>query len=77
MKLVTREYPATHSPNLLAVVRQLCDAAGASAWRVVSANGFTLAWIYSVDGIARSADPLKLTHAEAKAMAQAIAKLGR
>jgi len=48
-----------------------------SGWRVVSANGFTLAWIYSVDGIARSADPLKLTHAEAKAMAQAIAKLGR
>jgi hypothetical protein len=44
-------------------------------YRVVSSNGFTLAWIYSADGIARSADPHKLTHREALAMARAIAAL--
>jgi hypothetical protein len=44
-----------------------------SGWLGVSSNGFTLAWIYSVDGNTRSADPLKLTHAEARAMAAAIA----
>jgi hypothetical protein len=44
-------------------------------YRVVSSNGFTLAWIYSADGIARSADPHKLTHREALAMAKAIAGL--
>jgi len=44
--------------------------------RVVSSNGFTLTWSYSADGIARSADPLKLTHAEARTMAQTTAKLG-
>jgi hypothetical protein len=47
-----------------------------SGYRVVSSDGFTLAWIYSADGIARSADPEKLTHAEALAMAKAIAALG-
>lgn len=49
----------------------------AGGYRVVSSNGFTVAWIYSLDGIARSADPLKLTHAEARAMAQAIVRLAR
>ncbi len=44
-------------------------------YRVVSSNGFTLAWIYSADGIARLADPHKLTHREALAMARAIAAL--
>ena len=47
-----------------------------SGHRVVSSNGFTLAWIYSADGIERSADPDKLTHREALAMARAIATLG-
>ena len=46
-----------------------------SGYRVVSSNGFTLAWIYSADGIERSADPHKLTHREALAMAKAIAAL--
>ena len=46
-----------------------------SGYRVVSSNGVTLAWIYSADGITRSADPHKLTHAEALAMANAIAAL--
>ena len=44
---------------------------------MVSSNGFTVAWIYSLDGIARSADPLKLTHTEARAMAQAIVRLAQ
>ncbi len=44
-------------------------------YRVVSSKGFTLAWIYSADGIARSADPHKLTRREALAMARAIAAL--
>lgn len=48
-----------------------------AGWRVVSSNGFTLAWIYSLDGIARSADPLKLTHREAQAMAMAIVALAQ
>jgi hypothetical protein len=42
---------------------------------VVSSNGFTVAWIYSLDGIAGSADPHKLTHAEARTMARAIVRL--
>ena len=45
-----------------------------SGYRVVSGNGFTLAWIYSADGIARSADPDRLTHREALAMAKAIVR---
>ncbi len=44
-------------------------------YRVVSSNGFTVAWIYSLDGIGRSADPHKLTHAEARVKAQAIVTL--
>ena len=47
-----------------------------SGYRVVSSNGFTLAWVYSADGITRSADPHKLTHGEALAMARAIVQLG-
>lgn len=47
-----------------------------SGYRVVSSNGFTLAWIYSADGFGRSADPHKLTHHEALTMARAIAMLG-
>jgi hypothetical protein len=46
-------------------------------YRVVSSNGFTLAWVYSLQGIARSADPLRLTHREARAMARAITTLAR
>ena len=47
-----------------------------SGYRVVSSNGFTLAWIYSADGIERSATPEMLTHREALAMAKAIVALG-
>jgi hypothetical protein len=46
-----------------------------SGYRVLSSNGFTLAWIYSAEGIERSADPERLTHSEALAMADAIAAL--
>jgi hypothetical protein len=46
-----------------------------SGYRVVSSNGFTLAWIYSAEGIERSADPENLTHGDALAMAHAIAAL--
>jgi hypothetical protein len=46
-----------------------------SGYRVVSSNGFTLAWIYSAEGIERSADPKRLTHREALATAVAIAAL--
>jgi hypothetical protein len=46
-----------------------------SGYRVVSSNGCTLAWIYSAEGITRSADSEKLTHAEALAMAKAITML--
>ena len=35
------------------------------------------AWVYSAEGIERSADPEKLTHSEALAMARAIAELGK
>jgi hypothetical protein len=48
-----------------------------SGYRVVSSNGFTLAWVYSADGITRPADPHKLTHAEALATARAIVALPR
>ena len=47
-----------------------------SGYRVVSSNGYTLAWIYSAEGIERSADPERLTHREARTMAEAIAALG-
>jgi len=40
-------------------------------------EAFTLAWAYSLDGIARSADPHKLTHREARAMARAITTLAK
>ncbi len=46
-----------------------------SGYRVVSSNGFTLAWVYSAEGIERSADPEKLTHREALAMANAIVRI--
>jgi len=47
-------------------------------YRVVSSNGFTVAWIYSLARRhLRSADPLKLTHAEARTMAQAIVGLAQ
>jgi hypothetical protein len=44
-----------------------------SGYRVVSSNGYTLAWIYSAEGIERSADPERLTHSEALVIARAIA----
>ena len=46
-------------------------------WRVVSGNGFTLAWVYSVEATAPSGAPVGLTQSEAQAVAQAIANLGR
>ena len=44
-------------------------------FRVVSSNGYTLAWVYALEGQARAAAPDKLTHQEALAMAKAIAGL--
>ena len=44
-------------------------------FRVVSSNGFVLAYVYGVDGIARGASPQTLRHREALAMAKAIAAL--
>lgn len=43
---------------------------------VVSSNGFTLAWIYALEGQqAAASGSVKLTHREALAMAKAIAGL--
>ena len=44
-------------------------------FRVVSSNGFRLAFVYAQEGIARSADPNSLTPREALTMAKAIAAL--
>ena len=46
-------------------------------YKVVSANGFTLAWVYSLDdGQQRAARPNSLRHGEALALAKAIVGLG-
>lgn len=45
-------------------------------YRVVSGNGFALAYIYALDGFARSASPQALKPAEALALARAICRLG-
>jgi hypothetical protein len=46
-------------------------------YKVVSANGISLAWIYSVDdGVQRAASPNSLRHVEALALAKAIVGLG-
>ena len=45
-------------------------------FRVVSANGYTLAWIYALEGQqAAASGSVKLTHREAVAIAKAIAGL--
>jgi hypothetical protein len=44
-------------------------------WRVTDAHGGALAYVYGVDGAARSALPGALTPAEALALARAIARL--
>ncbi len=46
-------------------------------FRIVSSNGFVLAYVYALDGIARSASPTSIGAREALAMAKAIAALGR
>ena len=46
-------------------------------FKVVSANGFALAWVYSLDdGQQRAASPNSLRHGEALALAKAIVGLG-
>lgn len=44
-------------------------------YRVMSSNGFCVAWIYSRDKWLRGAMPYCLMHNEALAIARAIAKL--
>ena len=44
-------------------------------FKVVSSNGFTLVYVYSVDGIARSASPNTLSSPEALVIARAICGL--
>jgi hypothetical protein len=44
-------------------------------YKIVSANGFAIAYVYALDGIVRSASPNGLTHSEARALARAIARL--
>jgi hypothetical protein len=44
-------------------------------YRVMSSNGFPIAWIYSKDAFARNAVPNTLSHSEALAIARAIALL--
>ena len=45
-------------------------------YKVVSAKGFTLAWVYAVEGQQRAASPNSLRHGEALALAKAIVGLG-
>lgn len=47
----------------------------AGGFRVVSSNGFPLAWIYSKDAFARNAVPDSISHSEALAIAKAICRL--
>ena len=42
-------------------------------YRVMSANGIPLAWIYSKDAFIRNAAPDSLSHSEALAIARAFA----
>jgi hypothetical protein len=44
-------------------------------FRVVSNNGYVLAWVYALEGQARAASPDKLLPREALAMAKAIVSL--
>lgn len=44
-------------------------------FKVVSSNGFALAYIYALDGHARSAAPNTLSLPEALAIARAISRL--
>jgi hypothetical protein len=46
-----------------------------SGFKIVSSNGFTLVYVYALDGIARSASPLSLSSGEALAIARAICQL--
>ena len=45
-------------------------------YKVVSANGFTLAWVYALEGQVRAASPDSLAPSEALALAKAIVGLG-
>ncbi len=42
-------------------------------YRVVSSNGFALAYVYALEGVARAASPNTLLHGEALTLAKAIA----
>lgn len=44
-------------------------------FKIMSANGFAIAYIYALEGHARSASPNTLTVPEARAIAHAIARL--
>jgi hypothetical protein len=44
-------------------------------YKVMSANGFAIAYVYALEGHARSASPNALTVPEARALAHAIAGL--
>ena len=44
-------------------------------FRVMSSNGYPVAWVYSKDAWARGAAPDSLSHSEALSIAKAIARL--
>ena len=46
-------------------------------YKVMSANGFAIAYVYALEGHARSASPNTLTVPEARAIAHVIARLPR
>jgi hypothetical protein len=47
----------------------------AGGFRVMSSNGYPVAWVYSRDAWVRGAAPESLSHSEALAIARAIARL--
>ena len=47
----------------------------AGGFRVMSSNGYPVAWVYSKDAWVRGAAPDSLSHSEALAIARAIARL--
>ena len=47
----------------------------AGGFRVMSSNGYLVAWVYSKDAWVRGAAPDSLSHSEALAIARAIARL--
>ena len=47
----------------------------AGGFRVMSSNGYPIAWVYSKDAWVLGAAPDSLSHSEALAIARAIARL--